>query len=309
MEPSYLFINEAPTRNNSPCEPSLNVAEQAQQTFPSFSDALRISTTDWELPIFGPIPTRPLPSLMAEAGPSTTNMAIEFDTTSRDVPAETNQYTGPTQVTITERRRRRYASEIRLRRRRRQRLALRKEKQKGVDKDMEEEEDKEEEADEVILTKKERERRERWCRLSTNRRTREPRQRVNQAISTDVLADSLGNLSTDEPPLNIREENIQRARRLDRENQARGRVGQGYSRTTERVRQMNDVQERFQQRAKEGEMVGEEGDGGGPMMDDVQTTDGSAVNGAPLEESNTEEIYPRFPHTQQSNGNWTRRSF
>lgn len=62
-------------------------------------------------------------------------------------------------------------------------------------------------------------------------------------------------------------------------------------------------------RRKEWEIVGEEGDGGGPMMDDVQATDGSGVNGGPSEESNSEEIYPPFPNSQQSNVNCTKRSF
>ena len=51
-----------------------------------------------------------------------------------------------------------------------------------------------------------------------------------------------------------------------------------------------DVEERLQQRAGEWGIFNEEGDGGGPMINDVQATDGSGVNGSP-----SDEMIPRFP--------------
>lgn len=145
------------------------------------------------MPLFSPIPTRPRLSQLAEAGSSTTSIAVEVDTNQRDVLADLDAYVfrrSTAEVAITERRRQNLA--IRLR----QHLLKR---------------PKKEETGEAA---KEKERRD---QMRTEHRARKIRERRFQAYSTDDVADDLSTLCTSERDRAGRGESTQRIERQNRD--------------------------------------------------------------------------------------------
>lgn len=138
------------------------------------------------MPIFSPIPTRARLSQLAEAGSSTTSIAVEVDTDPHDVLADLDAYVfrrSTAEVAITERRRQHLALRLR------QHLLKRPEKE------------------ETGGAAKEKERRD---QIRTEHRARKTRERRFQASSTDALADDLSTLCTSERDRADRGESTQR---------------------------------------------------------------------------------------------------
>ena len=252
MEPAQFSRPNTPIQGISPYHPPLNSPVLAPTMPPS--SILENSTTYPETPIFNPIPTRQ--SQLVEAGPPTTSMATEVDTTPHNVPTEIVQHADReygAQVATTERQRR---------------LA-----------NMSHRECQHERLEERDPKGAEREKEHRAQRRG-QLRTRKEKQRRLQGSSTDALADSLSNLSVDgEPVRNDRDESIQNARREDREDRARlnRRAAQRHRRAG-RLQQMRDVERSSQCGTEEMDVVAEEDSDGESMAADVQRTTDATIS-------------------------------
>lgn len=255
MEPAQFSRPNTPIQGISPYHPPLNSPVLAPTMPPS--SILENSTTYPEIPIFNPIPTRQ--SQLVEAGPPTTSMATEVDTTPHNVPAEIVQHADRehgAQVATTERLRHR--ANMSHRQCQHERL---------------------EERDPKVAEREKEHRAQRRGQL----RTRKEKQRRLQGSSTDALTDSLSNLSVDgEPVRNDRDESIQNARREDREDREdRARLNRRAAqkhRRAGRLQQMRDVERSSQCAAEEMDVVGEEDSEGESMATDVQRTTDATIS-------------------------------
>lgn len=278
MDPAQPPRSEAPVRGRSSYVPLLNgatSAELAQPTTPSSSSStLRSSTTDPKTPICSPIPSRSSLSQVAEAGPFTTSMAIEVDTTPRDLLAEINQYTigRPSSMEVALTGRRSHLSGPWQRRRER----MDREEPQGAERAIE----------------------DRIEQRRTERRAHRHRFRRHRASSTDVLADSLSTLSTNEQELNIiRGANIPGITRQNPLDPVWVHWNAG------RAQPMRDVVQSNQWRVGGMDVAREEGLVGGIMATDVERADTASVYGGPTEDANIQMSYPQFPNHSQSREN------
>lgn len=247
MDHAQTSRAEALIQVRSPYDPPPNSPEPAQPTIPPLTP--RSSTTNPETPIFSPTPTRPRRSQVAEAGPFTTSMTIEIDTTPRNVLAEIDQCTERRSSTeVIAPHRLRELSEIGQRRRRHERMEREEPGEAGGE-----------------SAHRAQYRREHKARIRRERRL--------QASSPDDLANSLSALSTNEPELNIRQENIRRIQRQNRESRARQDCRARDLYDARRLQQMRDVEQSIQRRVEGSNAVAEE--------NSMQRADAMSVSGGP----------------------------
>ncbi|CAF9939577.1 MAG: hypothetical protein ALECFALPRED_008177 [Alectoria fallacina] len=244
MDPAQSSSTEAPAQDSSPYQPRHDGAEPTTQpTLPSRS-TLRTGAPDPELPISSPTSTRPHPSLVAEAGPSSApSLAMEVnDTVPGNVRAGKDQYVdrgSSTQAATTEELRHRSNVHHHHHHHGRERLA--KNNPAGA-------------ANEP--TGAEHERKQRRDQRRNVRRARKSRERRRRRHAlgggVDGITDRLSAVRTDEPPErnnNVRDENLRRLRCENRAAEAPScRAAPEYS-AAGRAEQMRAVERRIQRGA------------------------------------------------------------
>lgn len=267
MEPTQPSRSEELIPDSRPHRPSLNGTEHAQRAFPS--PIPRSST----LLILSPTPTRPQPSLAAEAG-STTTVQIELGTTPSGFLTEIDQYpdrrSSPVMPPGHGPRHPRKPSQSK-------HEHSEKEESEGSEKEKEKEEE-EEEAREREL---DRQRQQHRARKHTSRRTR--------AFSAEALANTLGTFTMDEPEQRDPHEDHNRyMKRWGRGFRARYR---NKVREQALARRMRDVERRIQGRVEGIGMDvdgGEGGSGDGNTATEVQRTDTDSAHGAPTQDGDVQ---------------------
>lgn len=299
MEPTQPQKPEEIVRINSPQHPSSNGGLLAQRALPSFS-TVNVGTVDPELPllsprpirprpfavdqtislitatpieanrIYSPIPIRPRPSLLAQTGSSTTTIPTEVDANFPTVPAEPDQDSDRVSHPAA--------------------LALQgagSENQHHSRDPERSQEDSPEQTDD----NRERERRDvqRHLQLARERRARRNRERQIGRLSTDVLADSLSALSTDEPQLDSRQAHIQRLRHQEREHRAREvRRSRGQAM---RERSIRDSEQLVLGGAAGMHGLGGESSGSADQAStDDERMDTSFAEGSPVPDANVQEM-------------------
>ena len=221
MEPTQPSRSEELIQNSSPFRPSLDGTEHAQRAFPS--PILRSST----LLILSPTPTRPQPSLVAEAGSTTTDTEIELGTTPGGFLTEIEPYadrrSGPVMPPGHGLRHLPNPCQSKYEH-------LEKEESEGFEKE------KEKEKEEARERELDRQRQQRRARKHTSRRT--------QAFSAEALANTLNTFNMDEPEQrDLHEDNNRYLKRWGRGFRARYRFK---VREQALARQMRDVERRIQ---------------------------------------------------------------
>ena len=267
MEPTQPSRSEELIPDSSPDRPSLNGTEHAQRAFPS--PILRSST----LLILSPTPTRPQPSLVAEAG-STTTVQIELGTTPSGFLTEIDQYADrrSSPVMPPGHGLRHLGEPCQSKHEH-----LEKEGSEGFEKEKEKKKE-EEEARERELA---RQRQQRRARKHTSRRT--------QPFSAEALANTLSTINMDEPEQRDSHEDY---------NQYMKRWGRGFRaryrfkvREQALARRMRDVERRIQGRVEGIGMDvdgGEGGSGNGNTATEVQRTDTNSAHGAPTQDGDVQ---------------------
>ena len=271
MEPTQPSRSEELIQNSSPYRPSPNGTQRA---FPS--PILRSST----LLILSPTPTRPQPSLVAEAGSITTDTEIELGTTPGGFLTEIDQYadrrSSPVMPPGHGLRHLRKPCQSKYEH-------LEKEESEGFEKEKKKEKEKEEAREREL----DRQRHQRRARKHTSRRT--------QAFSAEALANTLSTFNMDEPEQRDLHEDYNRyMKRWGRGFRARYRCK---VREQALARQMRDVERRIQGR---GEGMGMDVDGGEGvlgnenMATEVRRTDSNSAHGSSIEDGDVQMSSTEF---------------